>query len=89
MVGPRGTPGAGAASTSLVRRAAAVDSKVQVWSTLEEICFKRLSMYVLDTFYVLRFPTPGVEFLHEKNINRMLVESHVKPISPRELLRTS
>ena len=50
---------------------------------LEEICFKRLSMYVLDTFYLLRFPTPGVEFLHEKNINRMLVESHVKPISPR------
>ena len=39
--------------------------------TLEEICFKRLSMYVLDTFYLLRFPTLGVEFLHEKNINRM------------------
>ena len=39
--------------------------------TLEEICFKRLSKYVLDTFYLLRFPTLGVEFLHEKNINRM------------------
>ena len=38
---------------------------------LEEICFKRLYMYALDTFYLLRFPTPGVEFLHEKNINRM------------------
>ena len=39
--------------------------------SLEEICFKRLSKYVLDTFYLLRFPTLGVEFLHEKNINRM------------------
>ena len=42
-----------------------------VFDTLEEICFKRLSKYVLDTFYLLRFPTLGVEFLHEKNINRM------------------
>ena len=42
-----------------------------VAGSLEEICFKRLSKYVLDTFYLLRFPTLGVEFLHEKNINRM------------------
>ena len=40
-------------------------------------------MYALNTFYMLRLPTPAVQFIHEKNIKRMRKERHVERISPR------